>query len=74
MGMGDAGRNVGAVRSSVLALVDQNRFAMAQSKVTISTVGPSPETFQMLADIPGTLAWSLHSPDDAIRKRLVPST
>lgn len=47
---------------------------MAQSKITVSTVGPSPESFSLLSDIPATLAWSLHSPDNNIRKFLVPST
>jgi 23S rRNA (adenine2503-C2)-methyltransferase len=58
----------------VAALADRDRFAMAAAKITISTVGPSPETFHRLARMPGTLAWSLHSPDDEIRRRLVPST
>ena len=47
---------------------------MASSKITISTVGPSPESFATLSAMPGTLAWSLHSADDKIRKKLVPST
>jgi len=74
MGMGDAGRNAVAVGEAVAALADRDRMAMAQTKITVSTVGPSPEIFQVLADMPATLAWSLHSPDDTIRKRLVPST
>ena len=74
MGMGDAGRNLDAVGDAVAALADRDRFAMAAAKITISTVGPSPETFHRLARMPGTLAWSLHSPDDEIRRRLVPST
>lgn len=74
MGMGDAGRSTTEVRKSVEALVDRQRMTMSQSKVTISSVGPSPETFLELASMPGTLAWSLHSPVDAVRKHLVPST
>jgi 23S rRNA (adenine2503-C2)-methyltransferase len=54
--------------------VDRNRLSMAQGKITVSTVGPSPEAFMRLAPIPATLAWSLHSADDNIRKYLVPST
>eukprot|EP00596_Hydrurales_sp_CCMP1899_P005869 CAMPEP_0119038530 /NCGR_PEP_ID=MMETSP1177-20130426/7511_1 /TAXON_ID=2985 /ORGANISM="Ochromonas sp, Strain CCMP1899" /LENGTH=228 /DNA_ID=CAMNT_0007001243 /DNA_START=629 /DNA_END=1315 /DNA_ORIENTATION=+ len=74
MGMGDSGRNMEAVGEAVLALTCRKKFSMASSKITISTVGPSPEAFLTLANMPGTLAWSLHSPDDQIRKKLVPST
>lgn len=74
MGMGDSGRNMEAVGEAVLALTCRKKFSMASSKITISTVGPSPEAFLTLANMPGTLAWSLHSPDDVIRKKLVPST
>ena len=74
MGMGDAGRNMNAVKEAAECLVDRKRLSLPQSKITISTVGPSPEAFMTLAGIPATLAWSLHSPDDRIRKMLVPST
>lgn len=74
MGMGDAGRNIEAVHSAVSALTDRNRFAMASSKITVSTVGPSPEIFMELAKIPATIAWSLHASEDRLRKLLVPST
>lgn len=72
--MGDSGRNMDAVGEAVAALTCRNKFSMASSKITISTVGPSPEAFSTLAAMPGTLAWSLHSADDVIRKKLVPST
>jgi 23S rRNA (adenine2503-C2)-methyltransferase len=72
--MGDSGRNMDAVGEAVAALTCRNKFSMASSKITISTVGPSPESFATLSAMPGTLAWSLHSADDKIRKKLVPST
>lgn len=74
MGMGDAGRNMAAVGTAVECMTDRQRMEMAPAKITLSTVGPSPEAFMTLARMPGTLAWSLHSPDDKIRKFLVPST
>ena len=74
MGMGDAGRNIHNVGNAVRALVDHDRLMMGASKCTVSTVGPSPEAFMELAQYPGTLAWSLHSADDSIRRALVPST
>lgn len=74
MGMGDAGRNLDAVGVAVDCLTDRERLSMASSKITVSTVGPSPEAFMAIAAMPATIAWSLHSPDDAVRRRLVPST
>jgi 23S rRNA (adenine2503-C2)-methyltransferase len=74
MGMGDAGKNVDSVCEAVRCLVDRDRFCFAQSKVTVSTVGPTPEIFQRFADVPCTIAWSLHAADDGLRRRLVPTT
>ena len=74
MGMGDAGRNIAAVDEAVRCLIDRDRMSLPQNKITVSTVGPSPEAFMLLAQVPATIAWSLHSPDDGIRKYLVPST
>lgn len=72
--MGDAGRNIQSVTEAVDCLVDRERMAMASSKICVSTVGPNPEIFSEIARLPGTIAWSLHSADDATRRRLVPST
>ena len=74
MGMGDAGRNIQNVGAALNCLVDRDRFSMAASKCTVSTVGPSPEAFMELAQYPGALARSLHAADDGLRKLLVPST
>ena len=74
MGMGDAGRSIDAVGQAVNCLTDRDRFCFAQSKVTVSTVGPSPEIFATLAGLPCGLAWSLHAARDDLRRKLVPST
>lgn len=55
-------------------LTDQNQFAMAQRKVTISTVGPSPDAFEVLGEAQTALAWSVHASSDELRKELVPTT
>ena len=68
MGMGDAGRNSQNVGMAVRCLTDHLRFSFAQSKVTVSTVGPSPETFHEIAAMPCTIAWSLHAADNQLRK------
>ena len=57
MGMGDSGRNMAAVGTAVQCLVDRERMSMAQSKVCVSSVGPSPQAFFTLAAMPAALAW-----------------
>ena len=59
---------------AVGCLVDRHRLGFAQGKVTVSTVGPAPEIFMRIARMPATIAWSLHSADDSVRRMLVPST
>jgi len=71
--MGDAGRNAANVKIAASSLIDGKKFRMARRKITISTVGPSPDCFRELADADGMLAWSIHSADDVLRKQLVPS-
>jgi 23S rRNA (adenine2503-C2)-methyltransferase len=55
-------------------LTNQEQFNMAQRKVTISTVGPSPEVFEVLGEAQTMLAWSVHASSDELRKELVPTT
>ena len=74
MGMGDAADNIEAVRQAVDVMTDRSCFALAPSKVTISTVGPSPEVFGELAKADAVLAWSVHAVRDDLRKKLVPTT
>lgn len=73
MGMGDAGRNTEAARDAAEILTDPFKFGLAKTKVTISTVGPSPQAFLELAEANAMLAWSIHSADDDLRKQLVPT-
>ncbi len=48
--------------------------AVAQSKITISTVAPDPSAFATLGSAPAALAWSVHAVDDSLRRQLVPTT
>lgn len=73
MGLGDAGRNAANAALAAAVLTDQAKFGLAKSKVTVSTVGPSPECFHTLSEAPAMLAWSVHSADDSLRKKLVPT-
>lgn len=47
---------------------------MSASKVTVSTVAPTPEAFREFAKAPCVLAWSVHAVNDDLRKKLVPTT
>jgi 23S rRNA (adenine2503-C2)-methyltransferase len=74
MGMGEPADNVSAVVRAASIMVDRNLFGLAPSRVTISTVGPSPESFIELGDAPVVLAWSVHSSREDVRKQLVPTS
>lgn len=74
MGMGEPLDNADATAAAVEALTDANRFAIAKSKVMVSTVAPSPQALQMLSPLDCLVAWSVHAADDATRRQLVPST
>jgi 23S rRNA (adenine2503-C2)-methyltransferase len=74
MGMGDAADNIASVQKSVKVMTDRACFALAASKITISTVGPSPDVFEKLAEADAVLAWSIHAVRDDLRKKLVPTT
>lgn len=74
MGMGEPADNIPNVIRAAQVLTDRNCFQMAQTKVTISTVSPSPQSFLDMAHAPCALAWSVHAVDDKKRKMLVPTT
>jgi len=74
MGMGEPSDNIPNVVSAANAMVDPERFAMAQTKVTISTVAPNPDVFENLCEANCAVAWSVHAVRDGLRKKLVPTT
>ncbi len=74
MGMGEPADNAEAVCKATEILTDVDLFHMGQSKVTVSTVAPSPESFASFKDAPCVLAWSVHAANDRLRKQLVPTT
>ena len=73
MGMGEPLHNYDAVMQAVEILRDQNGFALAASRITLSTVGVVPG-IRRLADEarPVHLAVSLHAATQAERAALVP--
>ena len=74
MGMGEPLANYDATVAAIRAIVDPERFGISARRVTVSTVG-LPRQIRRLAreNLPVTLAISLHAPNDAIRRQLVPS-
>merc|ERR1712003_491559 len=74
MGMGEPADNSEAVISAAEILTSVDLFQLSASKVTISTVAPSPDSFHQLSKAPCVLAWSVHAANDDLRKTLVPTT
>lgn len=72
--MGEPADNAEAVDQAARILTDRQLFGLAATKVTISTVAPSPESFALFAKTPSALAWSVHAVRDDLRRKLVPTT
>jgi 23S rRNA (adenine2503-C2)-methyltransferase len=74
MGMGEPADNVDAVIRATEILTSRELFQLSRTKVTVSTVAPSPDAFLQLGKAPCVLAFSVHAANDALRKKLVPTT
>ena len=74
MGMGEPADNAANVIRAAEILTTRELFQLSASKVTVSTVGPTPDAFMKFARAPCALAWSVHAVNDQLRKRLVPTT
>lgn len=73
MGMGEPLDNFDAVKTSVSVLCDPLGLALGPTHITLSTVGTTPEVILSTRELPVQIAWSLHTVDDALRRRLVPT-
>jgi 23S rRNA (adenine2503-C2)-methyltransferase len=74
MGMGEPLANYDATVGALRAIVDPKRWGISARRVTVSTVG-LPVGIRRLAGegLPITLAVSLHAPNDALRRELIPA-
>ena len=73
MGMGEPLANYDALSPALDRLQDPDGFALSPRRITVSTVGLVPQIRRLGREHPQVnLAISLHAPDDALRKRLVP--
>ena len=73
MGMGEPLANFDATTRAVRLLMAEWGFNLSGRRITVSTVG-LPAPMRRLADmgLPVTLAISLHAPNDALRRQLIP--
>ncbi len=74
MGMGEPLANYGALIKAIEILRSPLGFGIGARRMTISTVGMVPMMRRLAAEgLQVGLAVSLHTPDDALRKQLVPT-
>jgi 23S rRNA (adenine2503-C2)-methyltransferase len=74
MGMGEPLSNLSSVIPAIRTLCDLECMGISARKITVSTVG-LPKAIERLSeqlDLPITLALSLHAPNDALRRELIP--
>ncbi len=73
-GVGEPLANYQATVAAVRALIDPGRFGLSARAITISTIGlPGPIRRLARENLPITLAISLHAPNDALRRKLIPA-
>jgi 23S rRNA (adenine2503-C2)-methyltransferase len=73
MGMGEPLLNYEATVAALRLLMDPEGFAVAPKRLTLSTVGILPALEKLMNEpVRPNLAISLHAPDAALRRRLMP--
>ena len=72
MGMGEPLDNLDAVLAASAVLVDPSGFAIAEQRITVSTVGVVPKLRELYARSKQRVAVSLHVANDAERAALLP--
>jgi 23S rRNA (adenine2503-C2)-methyltransferase len=73
MGMGEPLLNIEATLASLRILMDAEGFAVAPRRITLSTVGILPALEKLMAEpVRPNLAISLHAPNAALRRELMP--
>ena len=74
MGMGEPLNNFKNVVSAVKSMFQRKRWNMRQGRVTVSTVGVTPNMIKLTKEIPDvSLALSLHAPNQEMRSAIVPA-
>jgi 23S rRNA (adenine2503-C2)-methyltransferase len=73
MGMGEPADNSKNVVKAVEILTKNELFQLSASKVTVSTVAPTPDAFKDISKANCVMAWSVHAANDELRKKVVPT-
>jgi 23S rRNA (adenine2503-C2)-methyltransferase len=74
MGMGEALLNYDAALGAIRTWIDPRGLAMSPRRITLSTVGLPARIRKLAAEgLPLVLAVSLHAPDEATRRRIIPT-
>lgn len=72
MGMGEPLLNYDPVVEAMHLMLDDHAYGLSKYRVTLSTSGLIPAIEKLRADIPVSLAVSLHAPTNELRNQLVP--
>ncbi|CEM16905.1 unnamed protein product [Vitrella brassicaformis CCMP3155] len=72
-GMGEPTENIHNLSKACEILLDQGGFAFGPSRLSVSTMGPSPEAIHGLANLNTVLSWALLTADQEARRLLVPT-
>lgn len=73
MGMGEPLANYANVMTAIRRLNDADGFQIGARRITLSTVGLPPKMRELAReDLAINLAISLHAPDEALRRQLIP--
>ena len=59
--MGEPADNADAVTQATRILTTRELFQLSATKVTVSTVAPTPKSFRKFKTAPCVLAWSVHA-------------
>lgn len=73
-GMGEPADNAASVRGAIRIMSKNELFQLSATRITVSTVAPTPQSFMEFVDSKCVLAWSVHAVRDELRKKLVPTT
>ena len=74
MGMGEPLNNFQEVERAIHQMTDPLTFGIGAKKITVSTVGPSPNLILKLKRLQTRIAWSIHAANDEVRRRLIPTS
>lgn len=72
MGMGEPLANYQNLVKALRILEDKRGFNFSRKRLTVSTVGLVEKMYDLARDFPTALALSLHTPNDELRRRLMP--